>query len=96
MISSAKGIIKQLVDAIVNPFEVYQHAEWAPPAYAGHLTTTMTTRILAVVSDKLSSATSLARPLVPSPILDVTCDLSVRVQAAYAVGGLQSWPRFPW
>ena len=34
-----------------------------------------------------SSATSLARPLVPAPTLDVTSDLSVRVQAAYAEGG---------
>ena len=32
---------------------------------------------------------SLARLLVPVQILDVTCDVSVRVQAAYAVGGLQ-------
>ena len=33
-----------------------------------------------------TSATSLARPLVPAPILDVTIDFSVRVQAAHAEG----------
>ena len=38
---------------------------------------------------KGSPTTSLARPLFAAPILDVTCDLSVRVQAAYAAGGLQ-------
>ena len=32
---------------------------------------------------------SLGRLLVPAPILDVTCDVSVRVQAGHAVGGLQ-------
>ena len=35
------------MDAIVNSFKVYQRAERPPPAYAGHLMTTMSTRILA-------------------------------------------------
>ena len=46
------------------------------------------------MATKLSSTAPLARPV---PILDVTCDLSVRVQAACNCRrAAKFWPRFTW